>query len=377
MQEFSDNELLRQYAEGHSETAFETLVTRHVNLVYSAALRKTGNFHAAQEIAQAVFIILAKKAGALRQRTVLSGWLYQAARLTAASFLRNQIRRVRREQEASMEPFSAGPEPWPQLAPLLEEAMGRLNEKERNAVVLRFFEGKSFQEVGTALGGSENAAKKRVAYALEKLRHFFAKRGVNSTTAIIAGAISVNSVQAAPAGLAQTISATALAKGAVPSVSTTTLVKGALKIMAWTKAKTAIVAGAAALLAIGTGTAVVSAIATARTTAALATMQGNWEGTVDVGPARLRLVLKIFETNGVYRATLDSIDQGAKDIPVPKLSARAHSLRAQVPALDVDYRATLNSDGVAMTGRFKQLNRSFLLILKRTAAPDTVAALSP
>src|SRR5215469_16217951 len=214
MQEPSDTDLLRQYTEQNSEAAFETLVSRHVNLVYSAALRKTGNFHAAEEVAQAVFIILAKKAGSLRKETILSGWLYQAARLTAGNFLRNEIRRVRREQEAYMNPDSNEPELWPQIVPLLEDAMGRLNEKERNVIVLRYFEEKSFQEIGTALGGSENAAKKRAACALEKLRKFFARRGVNSTTAIIAGAISGNSIQAGPAGLTQTISAVALTKGA-------------------------------------------------------------------------------------------------------------------------------------------------------------------
>src|SRR5580658_397809 len=103
MRELSDTELLRQYGEGRSEAAFETLVARHVGLVYSAALRKTGNVNAAEEVAQAVFILLAKKAGALGRGTVLSGWLYQATRLTAANFLRNEIRRAQRQQEASME----------------------------------------------------------------------------------------------------------------------------------------------------------------------------------------------------------------------------------------------------------------------------------
>jgi RNA polymerase sigma factor (sigma-70 family) len=260
MQELSDTELLRQYAEGHSEAAFETLVTRYVNLVYSAALRTTGNFHAAEEVAQAVFIILAKKAGALRRGTVLSGWLYQVARLTAANFLRNEVRRVRREQEASMEPRSNEPELWPQLAPLLEDAMGRLNEKERNAIVLRFFEGRNFQEIGMALGGSKNAAQKRVAYALEKLRKFFAKRGVHSTTTIIGLTISTHSVHAAPVGFAKTISAVAVAKGVAASGSTLTLIKGALKIMAWTQAKTAVVAGIGVLAFTGITTIIVKDI---------------------------------------------------------------------------------------------------------------------
>src|SRR5215472_1099195 len=185
MQEAADIELLRQYAEQNSEAAFSELVTRYVNLVYSAAARKTGNLHAAEEITQAVFIILAKRAGSLREGTILSGWLYQTARLTAANYLRNEIRRGQREQEAYMQSLSNETDAWPEIAPLLEDAMGLLNEKERNAIVLRFFEGKSFQEVGAAFGVTENAAKKRVIRGLEKLRKFCSRRGVDSTTGII------------------------------------------------------------------------------------------------------------------------------------------------------------------------------------------------
>jgi uncharacterized protein (TIGR03435 family) len=145
-------------------------------------------------------------------------------------------------------------EAWRLIAPLLDDAMGRLGEKDRNAIVLRFFENKNLAEVGAALGASEDAAKMRVNRALEKLRKIFSKRGVSSTTAAIAGAVSANSVQTAPVALAKTISAVAAAKGTAAGGSILTLVKGALKIMAWTKMKTAIVAGACVLLAGGTAT---------------------------------------------------------------------------------------------------------------------------
>jgi uncharacterized protein (TIGR03435 family) len=256
----ADMDLLRQYTGGNSDAAFAALVSRHVDLVFSAALRKTGNPHAAEEITQAVFIILAQKAGRILDKTILPGWLYQTARLTASSFLRRETRRVHREQEAFMQtaPHAIAPdETWEQLAPLLEDAMGQLGDKDRAAVVLRFFGGKNFAEVVTVAGVSENAAKKRVIHALEKLHRYFARRGVSSTTAIIAGAISANSVQTAPVALAKTVSAVAVAKGVAASGSTLTLIKGALKIMAWTKAKTVIVAGAAILLAAGTTTVVV------------------------------------------------------------------------------------------------------------------------
>lgn len=125
-----DMDLVREFAANGSEAAFATLVGRHVNLVYSAALRRLGNPHEAEEVAQAVFIILAKKAGSLRRGTILSGWLYQTAQFTAANFQRAALRRQHREQEAYMQ-FSDQSEPdvsWHRLSPLLEEALARLGE---------------------------------------------------------------------------------------------------------------------------------------------------------------------------------------------------------------------------------------------------------
>jgi uncharacterized protein (TIGR03435 family) len=262
MQELDDNVLLREYVEHDSEEAFAALITRHVNKVYSVALRLTGNPHSAEEITQAVFVILARKSQHLGKRVILSGWLYQTARLTAVTFIRGGIRRARREQEACMQTALNENESdaWMQIAPLLDAAMAGLNETDRHAVVLRFFDGKSLREVGAALGANEEAAKKRVSRALEKLRSFFAMRGVSSTTAIIASAISANSVQAAPVALAKSVTAVALAKGATASGSTLTLIQGALKIMAWTKAKTTIVVSAAILFATSTTVVVVEKV---------------------------------------------------------------------------------------------------------------------
>ncbi|HZL78785.1 MAG TPA: TIGR03435 family protein [Candidatus Limnocylindrales bacterium] len=260
-----DLTLLREYARRNSEEAFAALVARHVNLVYSVALRQVRDPHLAGEITQAVFIILARKADSLGDKTILPGWLCRTARYASANALTIQRRRQRREQEAHMQSVLNEAEPmpdetWNQIAPLLDGAMEQLGQKDHDAVVLRFFEGRNFKEVGAALGASEDAAKKRVNRALEKLRKFFTKRGVSSTTAIIAGAISANSVQAAPVTLAKSVTAVAIVKGAAASGSTLTLIKGALKIMAWTKAKTAIVVGVGILLAAGTTTITVRTI---------------------------------------------------------------------------------------------------------------------
>ena len=250
-----DMELVREYADSASEDAFAALVGRHVNLVYSVALRRLGKPHQAEEICQAVFIILARKAGSLPKNTVLSGWLYETARLTAANYLRGEIRRSHREQEAQMQSSleQSESDAWVQVAPMLDQAMAHLNEQDRNAVVLRFFEAKSFQQVGVSVGTSEDAAKMRVNRAIEKLRKFFLRRGVALSSVALCGAVAAHSVEAAPAGLAASISAVAV-KGAAASTSTFTLIKTTLKIMAWTKAKTTIAVAAGVLLVAGTAT---------------------------------------------------------------------------------------------------------------------------
>jgi RNA polymerase sigma factor (sigma-70 family) len=252
MPEPDDITLLKQYA-GGDETAFAALFERHVHLVYSAALRQVRNPSQAEEITQAVFILLARKAKSLSPKTVLSGWLYQAARLTAASLIRREVRRQRREQEVYMQTLT---EPdtslWEQISPLLDDAMGRLGEKDRNALVLRFFENRTPQEVAAALKLNEVTARKRVSRALEKLRTLFAKRGVVLTAAALAGTIAGNSVQAAPAALANATTAAAIAKGAMAGLSTLALAKTTL-IALTMKSKTMAAAAILGALILGAG----------------------------------------------------------------------------------------------------------------------------
>jgi RNA polymerase sigma factor (sigma-70 family) len=249
-----DMALLREYAQRNSEEAFATLVSRHINLVYSVALRQVRDPHLAEEITQAVFIILARKAKSLNAKTILFGWLCRTARYASANALTIQRRRQNREQEAYMLSTLNEPEneAWTQIAPLLDAALAKLGETDHNAIVLRFFEGRNFNEVGAALGASEDAAKKRVNRAVEKLRAFFTQRGIVLPPAVMTGAISSNSVQAAPVALAKTVAAVAIAKGSIAAASTLTLVKGTMKTMTWLKIKFAIIVGTAALLAGGT-----------------------------------------------------------------------------------------------------------------------------
>ena len=256
-------ELLRDYARNGSEAAFAELVQRHIALVHSAALRHVGIPAHAEEITQAVFIILARKAANLGPNTILEGWLHETTRLTALSFLRGERRRQFREQEAYMQctlQESTETSNWNQLAPLLDEAVSRLGKKDRDAVMLQFFKGKSLREVAVTLKVNEAATQRRVHRAVEKLRRFFFKRGVIIPAAALMAAISANSVQAAPVALAKSVTVVAIAKGAAASGSTLTLIKGAMKIMAWTKVKTAAVVCIAILLAAGTITATVKEI---------------------------------------------------------------------------------------------------------------------
>jgi hypothetical protein len=182
---------------------------------------------------------------------VLVGWLFNTTRLTALAQIRSAAKRRQREQEAQMEHESPAEPLWQQIAPLLDAALASLNEQERRAVLLRYFENQSLAEVGTALAVSEEAARKRLSRALDKLHGYFARRGSSSTTTLIAGALSSYAVQAAPAALAKSVTLLAVVQGAATSTSTLALTKGALKLMVWSKTQTAavgcVVVGLAAL----------------------------------------------------------------------------------------------------------------------------------
>jgi RNA polymerase sigma factor (sigma-70 family) len=326
-----------------------------------------------------VFIILARKAASLGAKTILTGWLYRTACYVSGSALKRELRRQHREQEAYMQSeldAQAG-STWKQLSPLLDEAMLRLGQTDRDALVLRFFEGRSLNEVGSALGASEEAAKKRVNRALEKLRNIFAKRGVSSTTAIIAGAISAHSVQAAPVALAKAATAAAITKGAAASTSTLTLIKGALKIMAWTKIKTAAVAGAALLLATGTTMLTVKAVHAIRA-ASPPDIQGAWEGVAEIPgtpgvsqgeKARSRVVFQFFKTNGVYSATGEFIDTAPEPFQVTAFTYDYPSVRFTV-GRNMSYQGKLKAGATEIAAILKRGNYSAPVLLKRTSVPD-------
>jgi RNA polymerase sigma factor (sigma-70 family) len=227
MQNKSDAQLLREYAEQRSEPAFAEIVARHTDLVYSAAFRQTGSPELAREIAQSVFTDLARKARTLarssRPDDSLAGWLYRSTRFATLTRLRGERRRQAHERQF-MEHFNPASETapdWERIAPVIEEAMAGLDDAEREAVLLRYFKNQDFQAVGLALGVSDVAAQKRVSRAVERLRKFFAQRGVNVGASGLALLISANAVQAAPIGLAGSLSVAALVGGTTLTTTTT------------------------------------------------------------------------------------------------------------------------------------------------------------
>ncbi|MFO1497441.1 MAG: sigma-70 family RNA polymerase sigma factor [Verrucomicrobiota bacterium] len=233
--------LIREYVETHSEQAFETLLRRYLDLVYSAALRQAEDPSAADEIVQATFIILARKAGRLRSDVLLAGWLLRTVRFAAASHARAAARRRRYEKEAQMESqLHRADEPapgWDEIAPRLDEAVAALKNEDRQALILRFYQAKPLKAVGEVLGVNEDAAQKRVSRALERLRALLSQRGITASTASLTALIGANSVQAAPAGLAAKLIGVGMGQGALASGPTVTVIKGALKMMAWAQYK--------------------------------------------------------------------------------------------------------------------------------------------
>jgi RNA polymerase sigma factor (sigma-70 family) len=212
-----DGQLLQQYTRERSKSAFGELVTRHIDLVYSVALRVAGgDSHLAEDVTQTVFLDLARKAPSLPPDAILAGWLYRHAWFTAAKAVRTERRRQIREQTA-MEMRALDDNtgsPWELIAPHLDEGLNQLSASERDAIVLRFFKRQDFRVIGAALGVSEDTAQKRVSRALEKLRGVLSKRGATLTATALASALTAEAVVAAPAGLAFSVTATALAGSA-------------------------------------------------------------------------------------------------------------------------------------------------------------------
>jgi RNA polymerase sigma factor (sigma-70 family) len=243
--------LLSQYARTGSESAFRELVSRYIDLVYSTAFRLVdGDVESAQDVAQTVFVALADQARTLPKDVMLGGWLHLHTRFAAGKLMRTERRRQLRERQAAemnaIEDHSESN--LAQVAPVLDEAIGQLDAEDRTAILLRFFERKDFRGVGEALGSSEDAARKRVDRALEKLHVLLKHRGATLSAATLGTALATEAVTAAPAGLAASITAATLSGSTI----TTTAVIAATKAIAMTTLQKTVITAAFAAI-VGTG----------------------------------------------------------------------------------------------------------------------------
>jgi len=246
-------QLLAEYRQSGSDAAFRELVTRYVDLVYSTALRLVqGDTHRAQDVAQTVFLDLARRAKALPADISLGGWLHRNTCFVAGHTMRGERRRQSRERQAvEMNALQVAPNSSLALiAPILDEAINELDDTDRTAVLLRFFEKRDFRTVGELLGSSEDAARMRVTRALEKLQSLLKRRGITTTAAALSILLSAHAVQAAPAGLAVTIAGAAAALAGA-TVASTTAASGAKTLAATVVQKTLIPATLVFLAGLG------------------------------------------------------------------------------------------------------------------------------
>ncbi|HWB53453.1 MAG TPA: sigma-70 family RNA polymerase sigma factor, partial [Tepidisphaeraceae bacterium] len=252
-----DYELIREHLKGSAD-AFPELVARHINMVYSAARRQVGDPHLADDVTQAVFMLLAKKAPSLSSSIIFSAWLHRATRYCAANALRMKVNRLRHERRAAeMNARDTNSDPraeWKRLSPFLDEAINKLRDKDRQVVVLHYLDGKTHAAVAEQLGLEPAAARKRVERALVKLRRLLLRADIDTTLPALTATIAARVIETAPPYLISSTESVVI-YASTPSAKSIAIMKGAIKTMIWTQAKTIGVIAIAAI-AISTGAAV-------------------------------------------------------------------------------------------------------------------------
>lgn len=348
----ADAELLRRYVKDRNDGAFRDLVSRHLNLVYSAALRQVnGDAHLAQEVTQRVFTDLARRADTLLAHRVLAGWLFVSTRYSAAKLIRGEQRRQAREQEvfrmnATTESHEAHCD-WTHVRPVLDEALAELADADRDAILLRFFEGRAFAEVGAQLRLTENTARMRVERALDKLRLRLGRRGVTSTTAALALGLATQGVIAAPTGLAGVVSGAALATAGVAGTAGVLI-----SFMSMSKLQLGIISAVAVT---GTTAFVLQSQTNSALTREIAALQQE-----NVAPAAVVSESITSQQPGADRS--DEQKSRARDAELAQLAADTAALQKQQAAHDSKARAAaaarVNSADVLSPGQLDRFPRA-------------------
>jgi RNA polymerase sigma factor (sigma-70 family) len=319
----SDTALLDRYARERDESAFAELVRRYLNLVYSAAVRRIGDRHLAEDVTQAVFMILSKKARSAGRTSPLSAWLLMTVRYAAANALKIERRRQQHQTAAAEASASAACSPnpsdvlvWREVAAHIDDAMLKLPARDRQAVLLRYFEDKPIRDVAAAMNTSEGAAKQRLSRSLEKLRKRLDRHQVSLALEGAAGLgalLTAHAVRAAPPALITTCAA-----GSAASAASITITKGAIAMMTFAKIKTV-----AAILFI------TSALGTGVFIATQQGVQAQDQANVAAGPTPTQL-----------RQRAEARVQAAQEV-VAALDARARANEPLLPPF-VELRAMAN-----------------------------------
>jgi RNA polymerase sigma factor (sigma-70 family) len=343
----TDRQLLEQYRERKSQEAFGELVRRHIGWVRSAALRQVRDAHLADDVAQAVFLALARQAHRLHDGAALSTWLFQVTRYAASAALRGESRRRRHERNAAMlstqrdEASSMTPQQWEQLSRMLDDLVARLRRDDRRAVLLRFYEQKSYPEMAAALGVSAEAARKRTDRAVEKLRQLAGRRDLAlSAETLSAGLLAQAASPAPPAVTAAAIEAATSGNAAAGAAGTPTaaIAEGAIRMMNLMKMRIPVATTAAA--------------AAAATAALIAVVVTTWDGGANA----------IAATQAASRPAPAAVASSAPATTAP--AAREDSPKAVVFAA---FRAAAAGDADGLIGRFDRITPAQEQTLRQAA----------